>query len=659
MSLFLLGLAIILLGGLASLFGGRKSGWTSGTGGTGAFLGSILALIPVLKVFLGGPVLSLTMPWSIPYGSFSIQIDPLSALFLIPILGLSALAAVYGTEYLSAWKNSKNLGVSWFFFNLLLTAMILVVVAQNGLLFLIAWELMSVSSFFLVTFEHEKQSVHQAGLFYLIAMHIGTAFLVVFFIVLGRCAGSLDFDKITSVPSATAGLLFLLAVVGFGTKAGFMPLHVWLPYAHPAAPSHVSAVMSGVMIKTGIYGLVRTLTFLGPPPAWWGWTLIVLGAVSGVLGVLFALAQHDLKRLLAYHSVENIGIITLGIGVGLLGIHMNLPVLAVLGFAGGLFHVINHAVFKGLLFLSAGAVLHSTGTGHLDRLGGLIKRMPWTAWTFLIGSIAISGVPPLNGFVSEFLIYLGLFRNPAGSGFEMILATLLVVGGLALIGGLALACFTKAFGIVFLGLPRSSSAQQGHEIGPRMKAVMVILAALCLLLGMLSPLVIRSAQPVLIQVTQLPPVQIHQELVSASSVLTNFVIISLILFAAAGGLAILRYRLLRGRTVGQTVTWDCGYARPEARMQYTATSFAQSLTDLFALFLPTRKEQTPPAGIFPVGSAFDEHTDDSSEQYIYRPVFEGIRRILSGLQWLQHGCLQIYILYIALTLWILLIWKLM
>jgi NADH:ubiquinone oxidoreductase subunit 5 (subunit L)/multisubunit Na+/H+ antiporter MnhA subunit len=367
---------------------------------------------------------------------------------------------------------------------------------------------------------------------------------------------------------------------------------------------------------------------------------------------------HDLKRLLAYHSVENIGIITLGIGTGLLGIHMNLPVLAMLGFAGGLFHVINHAVFKGLLFLSAGSVLHSTGTGHLDRLGGLIKRMPWTALTFLIGSIAISGVPPLNGFVSEFLIYLGLFKHTAGSGFEMLLGALLVVGGLALIGGLALACFTKAFGIVFLGLPRSPSAQQGHEVGLRMKSAMVFLAALCFLLGILSPLVIRSAQPVLTEVTHLPTEQIQKELVSASGVLKNFVLVSLILFAAAGGLAILRGRLLRGRPVGQTVTWDCGYARPEARMQYTATSFAQFLTDLFALFLPTHKKQTTPAGIFPGGSVYDEHTDDSSEKYIYRPAFEGIRRILSGLQWLQHGRLQIYILYIALTLWILLIWKL-
>lgn len=658
MSLFLSGLSIILLGGLIGLLGSRKSGWASAAGAAGTLAGSILAFWPALKVLFGGPVLSLTLPWTIPYGSFSIQIDPLSAFFLIPILTLTAAAAVYGTEYLAVWKNSKNLGVCWFFFNLLLASMILAVVARNGLLFLIAWELMSVSSFFLVSFEHEKQTVHQAGLFYLIAMHIGSAFLVAFFILLGRNAGSLDFDQIHSIPSAAAGLLFLLAVIGFGTKAGFMPMHVWLPYAHPAAPSHVSAVMSGVMIKTGIYGLLRTLTFLDTPPAWWGWMLIVLGIVSGTLGILFALAQKDLKRLLAYSSVENIGIITLGIGVGLLGISKNLPALAVLGFAGGLLHILNHAVFKGLLFLSAGAVLHSAKTGSLDRLGGLIKQMPWTGLTFLVGSVAICAVPPLNGFVSEFLIYLGLFQNTASSGFEMIPAVLLAGGGLALIGGLALACFTRAFGIVFLGLPRSPVALHSREVGPRMKSAMVLLAAFCFLLGVLSPLVIRWVEPVLIQLTQIPILTIQQELVSASEILKYFVVISLFLLAAAVGLAALRYQLLKDRPVDQSVTWDCGYARPEASMQYTATSFAQSLTNLFGLFLPTRKEQTPPTGIFPTGSSFHEHTDDSSEKYIYRPAFEGIRRALSALQWLQHGRLQIYILYIALTLWILLIWKL-
>ncbi len=300
--------------------------------------------------------------------------------------------------------------------------MTLVLVARNAVLFLSAWELMAVSSFFLVTFEHERESVRSAGWIYLVATHLGTGFLLAFFILMGRETGSMNFDVWAAQGIHTqglAGILFLMAVVGFGTKAGFMPFHVWLPEAHPAAPSHVSALMSGVMIKTGIYGLLRAFTFLGAPPLWWGWLFIGIGLSSGVLGVLFALAQHDLKRLLAYHSVENIGIIALGIGVGLLGQNTGSPALVALGFGGALLHVLNHALFKGLLFLGAGAVAHSAGTREIDRLGGLLKQMPWTAATFLIGAAAISGLPPLNGFVSEFLIFLGAFKGGISGGGEL------------------------------------------------------------------------------------------------------------------------------------------------------------------------------------------------------------------------------------------------
>jgi len=619
----------------------------------------MVAVIPAFRILSSGLTESSRLRWNLPLGSLFVQIDPISAVFLIPILGLSAVAAIYGAEYLSVHREKRNLGVPWFFYNLLVIGMMLVVVARNGVLFLVAWEIMSLASFFLVTFEYERQTVCQASYIYLFAMHIGTAFLIAFFILLGCRAGSLDFDKVPPMSSSLAGVLFLLAVVGFGTKAGFMPLHVWLPYAHPAAPSHVSAVMSGVMIKTGIYGLVRALTILGAPPAWWCWLLITIGAVSGILGVLFALAQHDLKRLLAYHSVENIGIITMGLGVGLLGVNMNSPTLAVLGFAGGLFHVVNHAVFKGLLFLGAGTVLRSTGTGHIDLLGGIIKRMPWTGFTFLIGSMAISGLPPLNGFVSEFLIYLGAFKAGLTGGPEAVISALIVIGGIALIGGLALACFTKAFGVVFLGVPRSSHAEQAQEGGWGMKSSLVILAALCILLGVLSPLVVKSAANVVSEITSLPLEEVRTELSTVSTVLTHVVVASLILLGAIVFSIIVRKRLLSGRCVRQAVTWDCGYAEPSSRMQYTATSFAQPLTDLFGLFLRTRKSISPPKGIFPGESTLDTETADICEKYVYQPAFKRISSALSRLRWLQHGRLQVYVLYIALTLWILLIWKLM
>ncbi len=658
MSLFLLGLVIIFTGGFISLLSSRKAGFASFVGSAGTVAGSIIAIIPALQVLLYNKAETLRLNWSIPSGSFYIQIDAISAFFLIPILALSAIVSIYGTEYLLAYRQKKNLGVPWFFYNLLLIGMMLVVVAKNGVLFLIAWEIMSLSSFFLVTFEYEKQSVRQAGLIYLIATHAGASFLIVFFILLGHHAGSLDFDKFSNVPSSLANILFLLAIVGFGTKAGFMPLHVWLPYAHPVAPSHVSAIMSGVMIKTGIYGLIRTFTILGTPPAWWCWLLISIGAVSGVLGILFALSQYDLKRILAYSSVENIGIITIGLGVGLLGVNINSPALAVLGFAGGLFHVINHAVFKGLLFMGAGSILHSTETVNIELLGGIIKRMPWTAFAFLIGAISICGLPPFNGFVSEFLIYLGAFKNGLGAGFEAVIFALVVIGSLVIIGGFALACFAKAFCITFLGEPRSESAKHAHEIGFGMKFSMITLAILCALLGIFSPLVIKSTANIISEVSSFQLADIQAELGSTSTVLNNVVIVSLTLFVIVTGLSILRKKILKGRSVGETVTWDCGYSQPDSGIQYTATSFSQPLTNLFKNFLPDRKDISLPKGIFPIKSTFKTTITDIAEQYIYRPIYQWINLSVSKLRWLQHGRLQIYVLYIALTLLILLIWKL-
>src|SRR5260370_23854303 len=375
------------------------------------------------------------MAWDVPYGSRFLDLDPLSGFFLIPVFVLCALAAIYGADYLEAYRGKKSLAPPWFFFNLLVASMVVVILARNGVLFLMAWEMMALSSFFLVTFESEKESTRQAGWIYLVASHIGTAFLLALFILLGRANGSLDFDRFSV--SSGAGLLFVLALVGFGTKAGFIPLHVWLPEAHPTAPSHVSAVMSAVMIKTGIYGIVRVMMILGAPQAWWGWVLCGIGLSSGVIGVLLALAQHDLKRLLAYHSVENIGIIALGLGVGTLGVRTGLPAVAAVGFAGALLHVLNHTLFKGLLFLAAGNVAHSTHTREIDHLGGLLRRMPRTGVIFLIGASAISGLPPLIGFSIEFLIYLANFKGAVSLDGINSVPMLATITGLPFIGVLA------------------------------------------------------------------------------------------------------------------------------------------------------------------------------------------------------------------------------
>ena len=376
---FLSSLAILLLGGLSALLTGRSPRLSNAVGVGTAVTGCALGLVFAVYALLSGGYPSLTLRWDVPFGSFSLGVDQLSAFFLVPVFLLPGLAAIYGGEYMRPWLGRKPLGPHWFFYNLLIAGMAVVVSARDGLLFLIAWEVMSLAPFFLVTFEDEKESVRSAGWTYLVAAHLGALPLLALFITLGGAAGSLSFDGfLAAVQSGgvSTGVIFVLALVGFGTKAGFIPLHVWLPEAHPAAPSHVSAVMSGVMIKTGIYGIMRVLTFLGPPPAWWGVTLICIGLVSGVAGVLFAIAQHDLKRLLAYSSVENIGIISLGLGLGLLGQSLGSPLLTVLGYSGALLHVLNHSMFKGLLFLGAGSVLHAAGTVKLERLGGLAKKMP-------------------------------------------------------------------------------------------------------------------------------------------------------------------------------------------------------------------------------------------------------------------------------------------
>jgi formate hydrogenlyase subunit 3/multisubunit Na+/H+ antiporter MnhD subunit len=664
MILILAAAAILLISGAVALLFRQSARTASGFGVAGSVAAFCLGIIPAIQVLSGGAVARIEAPWGMPLGSFSVGLDGLSAFFLFPILGLGALSAIYGFEYLRPYRESKPPGSSWFLFNVLIASMVMVVVARNALLFLVAWEAMSLSSFFLVAFENEKKDVREASWIYLIATHLGTAFLLAMFLVLGRSSNGLDFNQLGGLNAGLTALCFVFAVIGFGTKAGIMPFHVWLPEAHPAAPSHVSALMSGVMIKTGIYGILRTLTFLGPPPVWWGWALIVIGLFSGIIGVLFALAQHDLKRLLAYHSVENIGIIVMGIGIGLLGVSTGSPALAVLGFAGGILHVANHALFKGLLFMGAGSVIHGAHTREIDHLGGLIKRMPRTALTFLIGSAAISGLPPLNGFVSEFLIYVGAFKGALTADTERAAPLMAVIAGLALIGGLAAACFTKAFGIVFLGEPRSEHAAQARESGGGMIFPMLVMAAGCFGAGLLGFMIVRVMPAVLSDFMRAfgpmgpDPAIIRTELFAVSGYLKSFTYGSLAILAMTGWIALLRVQLLSGRKVKAAPVWDCGYAAPNARMQYTASSFAQPLIDFFDIFHRGRKRFRPPQGYFPRTASFETETLDTSQEAVYRPIFEMVARLLSKMRVMQHGRIQLYVLYIVLTLIVLFLWKL-
>ena len=418
-----------------------------------AVLASLAGLAGVGVFWAGGDSRPLSLPWAVPGGEFLVGIDAISAVFLVPIFLVSLLGNVYGLGYWKEAEHPENARTLRFFYGTLTAGMALLVIAQNGLLLLFGWEIMALSGFFLVTTEDRLADVRRSGWIYLVATHVAAMFLFALVGLLRAASGSYVLESLRpeSLSPGMATAIFVCALVGFGLKAGIMPLHIWLPGAHANAPSHVSAIMSGVILKMGIYGLVRMLALLPLPPLAWGYALLGLGVVSGVLGVAFAVGQHDLKRLLAYHSIENIGIIVMGLGLALIGRTLHRGDWVILGLGGALLHVWNHALFKSLLFFSAGSVVHAAGTRHINRLGGLAKAMPRTALGFLVGAIAICGLPPLNGFVSELLIYLGLFRTLGIDGGAACPLCRFAAPALALIGGLAVACFVKVYGVVFLG----------------------------------------------------------------------------------------------------------------------------------------------------------------------------------------------------------------
>ncbi|MBI3839302.1 MAG: oxidoreductase [Planctomycetia bacterium] len=658
MEWLLVAVAVLVASGLMAVvmtsFPRLSTFWGAVGGGAGCAIG----LFAVVRVLWSGKVESLRWGWDVPYGSFSLELDPLSGFFAIPILVLSGLAAIYGSRYVAVFWDRKSVGELWFFFNLLVAGMLIVVLARNGMLFLVAWEVMSLAAFFLITFEHEKQEVRDAGKTFLIATHLGTAFLLTMFVLLGAESGSLDFADFANSPSTvSADLLFLLALVGFGTKAGLMPLHVWLPEAYPVAPSYVSAVMSGAMSKLGIYGLLRVLMFLSDVQPWWGWLLIGAGAISGILGILSALGQSDLKRLLAYSSIENIGIISMGMGLGVLGTSSQNPVLMVLGFAGALFHVINHAIFKGLLFLGAGVVFQATETCDLDRLGGLLKRMPWTGSAILIGSVAIAGLPPLNGFASEFVLYRACFnREGLLAALSTSIPCVAVIGSLALIGGLAAFAFVRVFGIAFLGEPRTPHAAGARSPNDRMSLPILLLAAGCIAIGLLSPLVFEKILPVVAQITHYELAMIESPAARASVPLSVVARVGCALFLLAGGLALVRRWLLSGREVAVSGTWGCGYSRSTPRIQYTASSFAQPAIGFFAPFFRTYTKLRAPRGLFPQSASLATENTDLSTDLIYHPLFGAVGRLLGKLRWLQQGRVHMYVLYVGCTILALMIW---
>lgn len=655
MLLLLIAIVLVAISGLPGLMLGRRTMLGQYAAAALSIAGAAVGIVQTLRGAAAGEAWQMRAPWMLPGAALHVGLDGLSAVFLLPIFLISALGSVYGLAYWRQTDHPANGRKLRLFYGLLTAGMALLVVARNGLLFLYGWELMALAAYFLVTTEDQDAKVRETGWIYLVATHTSTLLLFAALALLRVETGSFELQPLVAgaAPGMTTAI-FLLALLGFGIKAGIMPLHVWLPSSHAIAPSHVSALMSGVIIKMGIYGLVRVLGLLPTPPVWPGALLLALGALSGVLGVAFAIGQHDVKRLLAYHSVENIGIIVMGLGVAMLGRALAQPAWVALGLAGCLLHTWNHALFKSLLFFSAGSVIHAAHTRQIDELGGLARAMPRTALGFLLGAWAICGLPPLNGFVSELLVYLGLFRTLGIGQSESLAAAALAAPALAMIGALALACFVKVFGVVFLGQPRSPHALAVRESPPAMTGPLFVLAACCVAIGVapaaVAPLLeggIAAWHPAAFpsgpHLAELAP-------------LGWISLLGALLIAVAGAIGLALARRLAASNVPRNCTWGCGYAAPTPRMQYTASSFAELIVGLFARFLHPRAHYTRPKGSFPTRAAFVSHVDDVVLDEAVLPAARRLADWCYRFRWFQQGSVQAYLMYIFVAVAVLMLW---
>ena len=663
--LFLFTFACFSAGAVAALIPARSSALARVVGHGCALVGAITAIAFGVAGLAGGSM-ELNVPDLLPIGGTTFGVDRLSAFFVVVIAVGAIPAALYAIGYTREYAGKHSLAGMAFAFNVFVAAMILVPLARNVLTFLALWEIMSLASYFLVITEHEREETLRAGWVYFVMTHAGFAALLVGFLLLAQATGTISFAEwgaAATLDASSSNLIFILLAVGFGSKAGIIPLHVWLPRAHPAAPSHVSALMSGVMIKLGVYGIVRVaFDWLGVGPLWWGGAILVAGAISGVLGVLYALVDADLKRLLAYSSVENVGIIMLGVGAAMLFQAVNLPGLAALALVAGLFHTLNHAVFKSLLFMASGAVLHATHTRNMEDLGGLIKRMPQTAVFFLVGSLAIAALPPFNGFFSEWLTFQSLLLSFQISAHTVNLIFMLGVAALALTSGLAAACFVRAFGITFLALPRSESAALARDVEWSMRASMALLALACLVLGTAPSLILAPVEAAVFDLMgQHADMQFNLTAVVANGgfgwVAPFWIALGLFAFLVAIPLALRLMGANKQRRYYET--WGCGRALQTARFEYTATAFANPFKRVFALlYRPVKRldiDFHPESRYFVRTIAYYNEGRLIFEDALYRPLLHVIQVVAREARVLQSGNVHGYLVYILVALVVLLI----
>ena len=599
---------------------------------------------------LNGNGLEYIIKGNIITGDIAVRIDALAGWFIL-IINFTVLTGIlYGKKYLEHYKNEKsNILLHRSLISIFHLAMILVCIVQNLIVFLIVWEIMAISSFLLVIFEHKKENTIRAGLNYLIQSHVGVLFLSVAFIWVIVQTGSADFQAISifssKMPQPIVVTFFLLLFTGFGFKAGFVPFHTWLPYAHPAAPAHISGIMSGVIIKLGIYGIFRSLILVKSNYLIIGEIILIVSVVSGLYGVMLAIVQHNLKRLLAYHSIENIGIIGIGMGLGVIGLGTGNDSLAILGFSGSFLHVLNHSLFKSLLFYSAGSVYQQTGTLDIEKLGGLIKRMPHTSFMFLIASLAICGLPPFNGFISEFLIYSGLFKGLNSSGFAFSLMLLISILSLVLIGGLALLFFTKAFGVVFLGTERHQYQSEPVEVSTKMLLPQYLITAFILIIGIFPKYFMMIMINPISQFV--PSIKTNSYLFYSSqmSIMSNIGITGLIFIGISGTIYLIKYLINTNKVVEYGPTWGCGYTAANPRMQYTASSYVKTYSNIIKPILSIQKHENEISDIFPSHLKYETTFYDKIEYYLIDRNLKMMKLFLHKFDFLQNGRITRYILY--------------
>jgi hydrogenase-4 component B len=662
---FAAGLAAWLLGAIAGLACWRRPRDGRRIAFGLALAGSVFLAAAAIAAMAGSAVVTFALPVGVTLFPWTVRLDPLSAFFTLTLALLAIAVSIYSIGYLKEMEAQHNVGILAFFYNLLLLSLALVFTAANAFFFLIAWELMSITAFCLVTFEHEKPEARRAAELFLVMSHTGTALLLAGFLILASAGRSVDFASFHLLASTLSpfsqGFVFLLFFAGFGVKAGIVPLHIWLPDAHPVAPSNISALMSGIVIKSGIYGMARVFfDFYGPPPLWMGTMVLAVGVVTALVGVLCALMEHDIKRLLAYHSIENIGIILMGFGAALMFRALDHATLAAMALVAALFHTMNHAIFKGLLFLAAGSAVQATGTRNMEKMGGLVRRMPATAFFFLVGAVAISGLPPLNGFVSEWLTYQALL---AGFGTTQSLTRVMfpLAGSLlALTAALAAACFVKAFGIPFLALPRSEAAANAGESNHTMQAGMGLLAAACFVLGlgatwifpMFDPIT-RNAFGVDISSTMLAAGGFALRGGSPHAGTVSTVGVALAFAALVGATVFVIGRRLSedSRAVGPS--WDCGLPGLTAENEYTAAAFSKSLRMIFAAFYRPHQEIQPKYDVspyYPSSIHFESQVQPLFERHIYDPLQHWIFGVARRMRAIQAGSIHAYLAYIFVTL---------